>query len=111
MESLLGLDGHASGSEVDQKPSAISNRSLRRILIACERIVVVCLVVTVSILVPDFGSFLAVLGSFLVFTLCVIGPVAAKMAIHRQVTTIDATILMVSILMAICGTVAAFRSI
>jgi vesicular inhibitory amino acid transporter len=53
---------------------------------------------------------MAVLGSFSVFMLCVIGPIAAKTTIQRKVTIIDAVILMVSILMAVWGTVAAFRS-
>ena len=86
------------------------NRSLKRILIACERIAIVCLAVAVSILVPDFGSIMAVLGSFSVFILCVIGPIAAKTTIQRKLTPIDAMILMASTAMAIWGTVAAFRS-
>ena len=113
-ESLLGLDCYTPSSEVDQKlraPLACKfNRSLKRILIACERVALVCLAVAVSILVPDFGSIMAVLGSFSVFMLCVIGPIAAKTTIQRKVTTTDAMILMVSTLMAVWGTVAAFRS-
>lgn len=115
LECLLGLDNYTSDdSEVDQKPSAILafkfNRSLKRILIACERITLVCLAVSVSILVPNFGSIMAVLGSFTVFLLCVIGPITAKMTLQRKVTVVDATILMVSTVMAMWGTVAAFRS-
>jgi len=114
LESLLGLDCYTPSSEVDRKPCATLackfNRSLKRILIACERIALVCLAVTVSILVPDFGSIMAVLGSFSVFILCVIGPIAAKTTIQRKITAIDAMILMASTLMAIWGTVAAFRS-
>ncbi|KAH9082029.1 transmembrane amino acid transporter protein-domain-containing protein [Lactarius deliciosus] len=115
LECLLGLDNYTSDdSEVDQKPSATLafkfNRSLKRILVACERITLVCLAVSVSILVPDFGSIMAVLGSFTVFLLCVIGPITAKMTLQRKVTVVDATILMVSTVMAMWGTVAAFRS-
>ena len=115
MESLLGLDCYTSDdSEVVQKPSATLafkfNRSLKRILIACERIALVCLAVSVSILVPDFSSIMAVLGSFTVFMLCVIGPIAAKMTLQRKATAVDAMILMVSTVMAMWGTVSAFRS-
>jgi len=115
VESLLGLDCYTTDdSEVDRKLSATLackfNRSLKRILIACERIALVCLAVAVSILVPDFGSIMAVLGSFTVFILCVIGPIAAKTTLQRKVTAADAMILMVSTVMAIWGTVAAFRS-
>ncbi|KAH9175410.1 transmembrane amino acid transporter protein-domain-containing protein [Lactarius sanguifluus] len=64
LECLLGLDNYTSDdSEVDQKPSATLafkfNRSLKRILMACERITLVCLAVSVSILVPNFGSIMA----------------------------------------------------
>lgn len=120
LESLLGLDCYTTDdSEVDQKLSSTLacrfNRSLKRILIACERIALVCLAVAVSILVPDFGSIMAVLGSFTVFTLCVIGPIAAKMTLQRKITqrkitTVDTTILILSTVMAIWGTVAGFRS-
>jgi vesicular inhibitory amino acid transporter len=86
------------------------NRSLRRVLIACERISLVCLVVAVSILVPNFGTIMAILGSFSVFTLCVIGPIVAKMSLESEVTIVDVMILTSSIGMALWGTVAAFWS-
>lgn len=114
LESLLGLDCYTPSSEVDRKPCSTLackfNRSLKSILIACERVAILCLAVTVSILVPNFGSIMAVLGAFTVFILCVIGPIAAKTTLQRKLTPIDATILMISTLMAIWGTVAAFRS-
>lgn len=115
LESLLGLDCYTTDdSEVERKLSATLackfNRSLKRILIACQRIALVCLAVAVSILVPNFGSIMAVLGSFSVFVLCVIGPISAKMTLQRKATAVDAMILMVSTVMAIWGTVAAFRS-
>jgi len=86
------------------------NRSLKRQLVACERITLVCLAVVVSILVPNFGSIMAILGSFSVFVLCVIGPIAAKIALERKATTADVTILVASTAMAMWGTVAAFLS-
>lgn len=113
LESLLGLDCYTSNaSEADRKPTLALrfNRSLKGILIACERVTLVCLAVSVSILVPNFGSIMAVLGSFTVFLLCVIGPITAKMTLQRKITAVDAAILMVSTAMAMWGTVAAFRS-
>jgi solute carrier family 32 (vesicular inhibitory amino acid transporter) len=70
----------------------------------------VCLAVAVSILIPDFGSIMAVLGSFSVFALCVIGPIAAKISLERKVTAVDVTILIASTIMALWGTTAAFLS-
>lgn len=86
------------------------NRSLKRVLVACERISFVCLTVAVSILVPNFGSIMAILGSFSVFALCVIGPILAKLSLERRATVVDVLILMSSIVMALWGTVAAFWS-
>jgi vesicular inhibitory amino acid transporter len=86
------------------------NRSLKYILIACERIGFTCLAVAVSILVPNFGSIMAIFGSFSVFTLCVIGPIAAKMSLEGKVTVEDVVILVSSIVMALWGTVAGFWS-
>jgi len=109
---LLGLDSYTPDD--NQKEGATLaykfNRSLKRTLLACERIALVWLAVFVSILVPNFGSIMAVLGSFTVFMLCVIGPIVAKMTLQRRVTAVDVVILMVSIVMATWGTVSAFRS-
>ena len=86
------------------------NRSLRRVLIVCERSLLVCLAVAVSILVPNFGTIMAILGSFSVFVLCVIGPIVAKMSLEGGATIVDVVILTSSIVMASWGTVAAFWS-
>jgi len=116
LEALFGIDDNAPDDvfEVDQKSSMILarnlNRSLKRVLVACERITFVCLTVAVSILVPNFGSIMAVLGSFSVFALCVIGPIAAKMSLERKATAVDITILISSVAMALWGTVAALLS-
>jgi len=86
------------------------NCSLKRVLIVCERISLACLAVTVSILVPDFGSIMAILGSFTVFALCVIGPIAAKVSLERKATVVDLLLMMASIAMALWGTAAALWS-
>jgi vesicular inhibitory amino acid transporter len=116
LEALCGLDTQTLNDDLgaDQKSLVAQarklNRSLRRVLIAFERISIVCLTVAVSILVPDFGTIMAILGSFSVFTLCVIGPIAAKMSLEREAKIVDVVILTSSIVMALWGTVAAFWS-
>jgi len=116
LEALSGLDTQALNDdlEADQKsPANWTQRSFfRRLLIACERISIVCLAVTVSILVPDFGTIMAIVGSFSVFALCVIGPITAKISLERETTVVDLMILTTSIVMAVWGTVvAAFSTI
>jgi vesicular inhibitory amino acid transporter len=116
LEALCGLDTYTSNDdlEADQKspitPALKLDRSLKRVLIICERIGLVCLAVAVSILVPDFGTIMAILGSFSVFSLCVIGPIVAKISLEGRATVVDAMILTVSIAMALWGTVVAFWS-
>lgn len=112
---MCGLDTYnLNDLEADRKSSVTQtgklNRSLGRVLIACERIGFVCLTVAVSILVPNFGTIMAILGSFSVFALCVIGPIAAKMSLEGEATIVDVVILASSIGMALWGTVAAFWS-
>ncbi|KAH9968916.1 transmembrane amino acid transporter protein-domain-containing protein [Russula dissimulans] len=110
LEAMYGLDTHTQGGrfENDQKSRARKfNRSLKRLLLVCERISLACLAVTVSILIPDFGSIMAILGSFTVFALCVIGPIAAKISLEKRATVVDVLLMMSSIIMALWGTAAA----
>ena len=74
------------------------------------RVGLVLLAVTVSILVPDFGSTMAILGSFSAFLLCVIGPVAAKMAIEGRRSVQDVIFFATAICMAAWGTAIAVSS-
>jgi solute carrier family 32 (vesicular inhibitory amino acid transporter) len=110
---MCGL-GSYTVDQADQKLPVTQarrlSRSLKRVLVACERISLLFLAVTVSILVPEFGSIMAILGSVSVFTLCVIGPIAAKISLDRQATVMDVTILISSTVMALWGTGAAFWS-
>jgi len=116
LEALCGLDTYTLNGdlEADQKSPMTQalklNRSLKHVLMICERIGLVCLAVAVSILVPDFGTIMAILGSFSVFVLCVIGPIVAKMSLEGKATIVDVVILTSSIVMALWGTVAAFWS-
>jgi vesicular inhibitory amino acid transporter len=116
LEALCGLDTYTLNDDVEADPKlpifkALKlNRSLRRVLIICERIGLVCLAVAVSILVPDFGTIMAILGSFSVFVLCVIGPIVAKMSLEGEAKIVDVVILTSSIVMALWGTTAGFWS-
>ncbi|KAI0068476.1 hypothetical protein BV25DRAFT_1846580 [Artomyces pyxidatus] len=116
LEVLLGLDvsdrqeehEHFHKTSLDRL-SHQSNRALKRVFIGVERVVFVLLATTVSILVPDFSSMMAILGSFSAFIMCVIGPVAAKMAL-KQGTRWDVVFLLTAITMAAWGSGAAFWS-
>jgi len=111
-EIFCGLDTYTLGDDFEPQKSQAHklNHSLKRVLIACERIGFVLLAVTVSILVPEFDSIMAILGSFSVFSVCVVGPIAAKMSLERKATVMDIAILIPSTVMALWGTGAAFWS-
>lgn len=82
----------------------------KRILGNIQRVVVTLLAVVVSVAVPDFSALMAFLGSFSAFMICVIGPLAANIAITGKCTIFDGTVLVLAIAMAVWGTVAAFLS-
>ncbi|KAI0053292.1 hypothetical protein FA95DRAFT_1552343 [Auriscalpium vulgare] len=120
LEVLLGLDDshlrEADGNEsrkaagISSEHARKSNKGMKRALIAVERVCFVLLAVAVSILVPDFSSMMAILGSFSAFVLCVIGPVAAKLALERKRNVWDLAILLTAVIMAGWGSAAAFWS-
>jgi len=116
LEALCGLDTYTLNDDLEADPKPLItqalklNHSLKRVLIICERIGLVCLAVAVSILVPNFGTIMAILGSFSVFVLCVIGPIVAKISLEGKATIVDVVILTSSIVMALWGTVAALWS-
>lgn len=93
-----------------QKGSPEPHLTLKRILTVAERVVLTLLSVAVSILVPEFSSVMAFLGSFSAFMLCVIGPVSAKSALAGRWSVWDVLLLVVAVIMAVWGTVAAFWS-
>lgn len=68
-----------------------------------ECIALIMAVVTVAIAVPEFGVIMSLLGAFSAFTLCVIGPLAAHIAINGR-TTKDVILLVLSIGMGAWGT-------
>lgn len=60
-------------------------------------------IVFVAIAVPEFGVIMSLLGAFSAFTLWVIGPLAAEMAINGR-TTKNMILLVLSIGMGAWGT-------
>ncbi|KAL1677645.1 transmembrane amino acid transporter protein-domain-containing protein [Schizophyllum commune] len=106
IEMLLGITPHiASPETVANKPRTLagalprtkhlramdflrakhllSRPAARHFYAIVQRVVVTCLAVLVSVVVPEFSAMMAFLGAFSAFMLCVIGPVAAKIALTR----------------------------
>ncbi|KAG8903037.1 hypothetical protein FRB99_003807 [Tulasnella sp. 403] len=69
-----------------------------------ERTGLTIVVVLVAIYVPDFSTSMTFLGAFSAFALCVIGPLAAKMAIERRVTILDCLLIVIAVIMAVWAT-------
>ncbi|KZP12050.1 hypothetical protein FIBSPDRAFT_870672 [Athelia psychrophila] len=119
LEIMLGLETTPPPMSPDQLDSKTSNvipahqrnQKLKRVLTVVERVAFTFLSVGVSILVPDFSSVMAFLGSFSAFMLCVIGPVCAKSALAGRLGFWDAILLIIAVVMAVWGTVAAFWSV
>ncbi|KAJ7762013.1 transmembrane amino acid transporter protein-domain-containing protein [Mycena maculata] len=112
IQILLGIDRPlGSPEEVAAKMSAPhegSRISVKGMLGVLQRISVTLLSVGVSILVPEFSAAMAFLGSFSAFVLCVIGPIAAKVAINGRCGVFDGFVMAVAVIMAVWGTGAAF---
>ncbi|TRM65793.1 transmembrane amino acid transporter protein-domain-containing protein [Schizophyllum amplum] len=64
--------------------SILSRPATRHVFAVTQRVVVTCLAVLVSIIVPEFSAMMAFLGAFSAFMLCVIGPIAARLALEAQ---------------------------
>jgi len=77
-----------------------------------ERTALTISIVGVAIAMPQFGVVMGLLGAFSAFTLCIIGPLAAKLIMFETMSKwergLDGSLLLVSIVMAIWGTMAAF---
>ncbi|KAI8995550.1 transmembrane amino acid transporter protein-domain-containing protein, partial [Trametes punicea] len=140
LEVLLGIDtsgvspsehgsssssGSAHGAPLPSSLLRKSPRVIKTVFIALERAALTALAVGVSIAVPEFASVMAVLGSTFSFALCVVGPLAAKLALGgefgpalgfgrdgwvRRCGVWDAALLVGSVVMAVWGTVCAFLS-
>lgn len=114
---MLGIEENSSqqlqaseASSDGRTSQAKRPRFIKDTLIVVERTVFACLSVAVSILIPEFSSMMAFVGSFSAFMLCVIGPVAAKIALAGKCGWKDAALMVIAIVMATWGTVAAFAA-
>jgi vesicular inhibitory amino acid transporter len=107
---MLGLEEAPVREDLPSSASSksISGITLKRILTAITRVTLTSLTVAVSILAPDFSSMVAFLGSFSAFAICVIGPIAAKIALEGAWTVFDAIMLVLAVVMASWGTLVAF---
>ncbi|KAJ7202464.1 transmembrane amino acid transporter protein-domain-containing protein [Mycena haematopus] len=112
IQIFLGIDTPiAAPEELEAKlaePRREARVSLKRALGILQRIAVTLLSVAVSILVPEFSAAMAFLGSFSAFVLCVIGPIAAKVALERRCGVFDGLVLVLALVMGLWGTGAAF---
>lgn len=110
LEILLGLDPpEAAKKSCMGGVTECENRAtFRKILSIIQRIVVTCASVAVSIYIPEFSVMMAFLGSFSAFCLSIVGPIAAKVKIEGRCGLLDAAIMLIGIVMAVWGTIAAF---
>jgi vesicular inhibitory amino acid transporter len=112
---MLGIETSPSRSSpehdtkvpVSTSTSHTKRQTFKLIFTVIERVVFTFLSVGVSILIPGFSSAMAFLGSFSAFMLCVIGPVLAKRALLGWGVW-DALLLIIAVVMATWGTIAAF---
>ncbi|KAJ6513544.1 transmembrane amino acid transporter protein-domain-containing protein [Mycena vulgaris] len=108
IQILLGIDSPVgSPEELAAKLSAPqqgarSRVTLKAILGVLQRVVVTLLSVT------QFSAAMAFLGSFSAFVLCVIGPIAAKVAINGRCGVFDGVVMALAVVMGVWGTGAAF---
>ncbi|THU94817.1 hypothetical protein K435DRAFT_667480 [Dendrothele bispora CBS 962.96] len=111
LEVLVGIEaGVASPEDMAIKMSTPRPWSMKVVLGYAQRIIVTLASVGVSIAVPEFDAMMAFLGSFSAFMICIIGPIAAKVALERKCGILDGFILIVGVVMAVWGTGSAFVS-
>ncbi|KAJ6476368.1 transmembrane amino acid transporter protein-domain-containing protein [Mycena sanguinolenta] len=112
IQILIGIDTPIGAPEELEAKLAEPHRgarvSFKRALGVMQRVSVTLLSVAVSILVPEFSAAMAFLGSFSAFVLCVIGPIAAKVALERRCGVFDGLVLVLALVMGVWGTGAAF---
>ncbi|KAL3445176.1 transmembrane amino acid transporter protein-domain-containing protein [Aspergillus insuetus] len=109
MEILCGLEPHAE-LNADYTERTKFMRKLLRVLI---RIFVVAVIVVMAILFPSFDRIMALMGSALCFTICIILPLAFYLKIFgkeisRRERLLDWSLLVISSILAVIGTVWAF---
>lgn len=111
---MSGLDSNTTAAAVERKSQYVGNQRtqtsrhvIKKCLILLERTLLPVVAVCTSILVPGFSSTMAFLGSFAAFTICIIGPIAAHIALTGKRSITDVWILIIIGVMGIWGTVAA----
>jgi vesicular inhibitory amino acid transporter len=111
LENLTGLNEpeHLSNSHA-LKGNGYTGLSLRKRFSIVQRILVTCASVSVSICIPEFSIAMAFLGSFLAFTLSIVGPIVAKMKIEGKCHLFDVVVMFMGAVMAIWGTIATFTT-
>ncbi|KAF7319829.1 Aa-trans domain-containing protein [Mycena kentingensis (nom. inval.)] len=112
IEILIGIDRPLAAPEDLQAklaaPATGRRVSFKNAFGIVQRVVLTLLSVAVSIYVPEFSAAMAFLGSFSAFVLCVIGPIAAKVAINGRCGLFDGIVSVIATAMAVWGTYAAF---
>src|SRR5437588_7704844 len=108
---MFDIDNHDGVKSQPEAQPSTARRLFSRVVFIVERVSVAVLSIAVSIIVPEFSSLMAFLGSFSAFTLCVIGPISAKIALEGKCGFVDASLLAVATLMATWGTIAAFWTV
>ncbi|KAJ7677023.1 transmembrane amino acid transporter protein-domain-containing protein [Mycena polygramma] len=113
IQMLVGIDSSRIAAPEDLAVKLAQPRqgaciSVRGALSILQRVTVTLLSVAVSILLPEFSAAMAFMGSFSAFVLCVIGPIAAKVALERRCGVFDGLVIILAVVMAMWGTSAAF---
>lgn len=110
VEVLCGLGPHVGlAPENPKSTQATIRQSLQPII----RLLVVAVIVLMAILCPSFDRIMALMGSALCFTICIILPLAFYLKIFGQEISrkewfLDWLLLLISTVLAIVGTAWAF---
>lgn len=103
MDIVLGYSDPSDGRKgPDDNRSSFGN-IFRRVLLTV-------IVVVAAIVFPHFGAVNAFVGSFTAFMVNIIFPMAFKVAAQGRCSVLDGTIIVVSLAMAIWGTLATVTS-
>lgn len=111
IEHQPGSTPQDSKAPIPKRKSVKLTKALGRVI---SRIIVTTLVVAVSIIIPDFDRVMSFLGAFAAFVICIVLPVSAELLLnknqnrHKFSIGLDFVLLMISITMAIIGTVYSF---
>ncbi|KAL3469265.1 transmembrane amino acid transporter protein-domain-containing protein [Aspergillus californicus] len=109
VEVLCGLDQRS------ELTTAYTDQTIaiRRVLRVFIRVIVVAIIVVMAIIFPSFDRIMALMGSALCFTICIILPLAFHLKIfgreiHPRERLLNWTLLVISSILAVIGTAWAF---